>query len=175
MRWQDNDALFFEELKQGHAWQTLPATFLSLQGFQVEIPSLKIRSSIVEASNWKNDIDLYVNGIPLEIKSRNEEFTSPESFPFATTFVDTCAGYDAKEKKPFAYIMVSRPTGAMLALQGNKPTKWIREQRFDRTRRIKDWFYLAPKEQLHPMSRIVTALRSIIEQRGPGICPAPNP
>jgi hypothetical protein len=158
MTWAQNDQLFFKELKEGHAWQHLPAMFFSLCGLTVEIPELSVRGSIKDAGKWLNTVDLVVNGLDLEIKSRNERFTSCFDFPYPTAFVDTKNGFDAKEKKPFAYVMISRPTGGMVWTPSN-PDSWSVEQRWDRVRRIRENFYLVNKKDLLSMDTLIMELK----------------
>lgn len=157
--WSKNDDLFFKELKHGFDWQSLPALFFRLHGLDVEMPRLRVRSSIKEAQNWLNETDLIVNGNHIEIKSRNESFTTPGSFPYSTIFIDTVSGYDAKEKKPTAYIMVSRPTGCMLCIRADNPKGWTIERKFDRVRKIWEDFYLAPRNKLQTMDALVSFIR----------------
>lgn len=159
--WSQNDELFFSELKAGHEWQKLPALFFKLNGLQVDIPELKIRANIKEASKWKDSEDLKVNGQIIEIKSRNEAFTSAESFPYETIFVDTVSGYNAKTIKPTAYIMVSRKTGGMLALPSLSADGWKIEEKFDRTRRIRESFYVAEKKSFKTLDFIISQLKTM--------------
>ena len=157
--WSENDDLFLSELKSGFDWQSLPALFFKLHGLNVEMPSLRVRSSIKEAHNWLDETDLIVNGHSIEIKSRNENFTTPRSFPYPTIFVDTVSGYNAKKKKPTAYIMISRPTGSMLCIRADNSSGWTTERRFDRVREIWDDFYLAPKERLQALDTLLKFIR----------------
>ena len=157
--WGDNDKLFFSELKNGFDWQSLPALFFKLHGLNVGMPSLKIRSSIKDAHNWLNEPDLIVNGHHIEIKSRNESFTTPRSFPYSTVFIDTVSGYDAKKKKPTAYIMISRPTGNMLCIRAGSSNGWTVEHKFDHVRKIWDDFYLSPKERLQTLDVLLQFIR----------------
>lgn len=159
MKWSENDELFFRELRVGHEWQRLPAVFFALHNFSIEMPALSIRESIDQASTWKDQVDLVVEGHPIEIKSRNESFTSPESFPYETIIVDTVSGYDAKLVKPLAYIMISRPTGAMLTLRATTPKGWSKAYRFDHVRRIHDEFYLCDRDKIQTLDCLVKFLR----------------
>jgi hypothetical protein len=159
MKWQHNDNLFFKELKEGFKWQQLPALFFTLHGCNVDMPDLSIRESIKEAHKWLGETDMLVNGQYVEIKSRNEPFTDFESFPYATIFVDTVSGYDAKETKPIAYVMISRPTGAMLCIKGDQSNAWSIERKFDRTRKIWDDFYMCPKSRLQTMDVLISFLK----------------
>jgi hypothetical protein len=160
-KWQNNDELFFKELKQGYYWQHLPLTFFELHGLEVQMPELKFRASIKEAEKWKNSSDLIVNGFIIEVKSRNESFTSPESFPYETILVDTVSGYDAKDVKPLAYIMISRPTGAMLTLRSTSSKGWQKESKFDNIRKITDDFYLCKKKRLQTLDVLVSYIKNL--------------
>lgn len=157
--WSQNDELFISELKAGHEWQMLAACFFKLHGFEVEVPELSIRNSIKQAGNWISSVDLLLNGKKIEIKSRNEVFSSPQSFPYDTIFVDTVSGYDAKAEKPLAYIMISRPTGCMLCLRSDKPNAWKIEEKFDRVRKIKEKFYVCDKKYLQTLDCLVGFLK----------------
>lgn len=160
MQWNQNDKLFFSELRNGFNWQSLPALFFKLHGLNVEMPELKVRSSIDEAHNWLSETDLIVNGHFIEIKSRNESFTTPKSFPYDTIFIDTVSGYDAKEKKPTAYIMISRPTGSMLCIRADKSNGWTVERKFDHVRKIWDDFYLAPRKRLQTLDALLKFIKA---------------
>ena len=124
--WAQNDALFFRELREGHAWQMLPALYFRLRGLKVEMPALTVRESIEDAGRWRNSFDLRVNGHVIEVKSRGETFF--DRFPYESVIVDTVAGYRAKDPKPTAYLMISRPTGAMVGPRsghGRHGARWI--------------------------------------------------
>lgn len=159
MDWSQNDELFFSELKTGHSWQSLPALFLTLQGFKVEMPNLTIRENIREADKYKNSADLIINGKIIECKSRNETFTNINDFPYETIIVDTVSGYEAKEQKPTAYIMVSKSTGSMLCLPSLSSSKWIKKSIKDQIRKILDEFYMADKKLLLTMDKLVKHLK----------------
>lgn len=137
----------------------MPALFFRLQGFQVEIPELKIRSSIKEANKWINSSDLIVNGAVIEVKSRNESFTSKLDYPYETVFVDTVSGYDAKETKPLAYIIISRPTGVMLCLKTLSAKGWKIESKFDRVRKIRENFYVCEPKRLQTLNFLTSFLK----------------
>lgn len=164
--WAQNDALFKKELEEGQLWQNHVGNFLRLSGLDVYIPPLTIRESIAEAGEWIDSKDLVVRGSAIgdqivEVKARNERFTSPESFPYDTIFVDTVSGYDAKKTKPIAYVNISKKTGSMIALPSTSSAGWLTENRFDHVRKIRDDFYLAPKKKFHVIDILVERLRKI--------------
>jgi hypothetical protein len=157
--WSENDELFKKELMEGHDWQSFPALFFQLHKLKVEIPALSIREHISEADKWKDSFDLIVEGIPLENKSRNEEFTCSADFPYHTIIVDTVKGYDIKTIKPFGYIMVSKPTGCLLWLPSLYSNKWTKETKFDNTRKINDEFYVCETKYLQHINTLLNKLK----------------
>ncbi len=157
--WSQNDDLFKSELLKGHNWQSFPALFFQLHGLKTEVPALTIREHISEADRWKNSFDIIVEDIPFENKSREEEFTCNVDFPYPTIIVDTVKGYDAKEIKPFGYIMVSRPTGCLLWLPSSRSDRWTKEIKFDNVRHIKDEFYVCDTKYLQSISTLLNKLK----------------
>lgn len=160
--WHQNDDLFIKELRQGYAWQKFVGMYFELNGLQVQQESeLKIRESIADTHHWTNIPDLVVNGHILEIKSRNLNFTSPQSYPFQTVMIETISGFAAKKPKPLAYIIVSRETGTMLFLGSGKKNRevWHTQSAFDRTRNIQDDWYMVGRSQLQTMDILLDLLK----------------
>jgi hypothetical protein len=160
-KWSQNDTLFIKELKDGFAWQSLPVLFLQLSGLDVEMPELKIREGgISKAAPFFDSKDLIVNKKRIEIKSRKEKFTSPETFPYSTAIVDTVKKFEGREEKPFAYIMVSRFTGSMLWVDCQTWKDWSVIEKFDHTRKYRDKFYVIEREKMRSMDELVKGLKS---------------
>jgi len=99
----------------------------------------------------------------IESKSRNLEFGSdPLSFPYSMPFVDTRSGWDQKEEKPRAVVFVSPKTREMLVVSvEHTRASWTTEERFDHVRKIKDTFYVVPKEKLVSFDTLVKFLRRV--------------
>lgn len=157
--WSANTDLFLKELRAGYDWQILPLFFFRLHGLPAEMPALTIRKDIAEADRWKDSQDITIGTNAIEVKSRNEEFTSSDSFPYPTAIVDTVSGYDAKQQKPLAYVFVSRPTGAMLCVRGTSSYRWTKTKKRDKVRNISDEFYVCPKSELRSMSALIRTLK----------------
>jgi len=159
--WLANDELFLRELREGHAWQMLPATFFTLAGLRVEVPALRERERQSQARQWSDTTDIVLNGWPIEVKSRREAFTSNIDYPYKTAFVDTVSGFEAKTTKPLAYVLVSRPTGAMLCLSVAKTRAvWKVVEKRDRVRDIDERFYVVGSRHLQPVGVLVDALKA---------------
>ena len=161
--WSQNDALFKTLVTEGHAWQALPYIFLRLQGFDVDMPDLSIRADISKADAWLETYDLKVGNKLIEVKSRPFGFTSPTDWPAARlpAFLDITKKWDAKTVKPFAYVFISKPTGAMVATcaMAGAEGRWGRKRCWDRVRKIREEFYTVRREHLVTMDQLVTSLR----------------
>lgn len=90
----------------------------------------------------------------------NETFTSGQSFPYDTVFVDTVSGYEAKETKPLAYVIISRPTGAMVILKTLSSKGWAVESKFDHTRKIQENFYVCKRKHLQTPDVLVSYIKN---------------
>ena len=163
MLWSENDELFRQFVQEGHAWQFMPYTFLRLKGFEVDMPALSIREDISEAHNWLQSYDLKIGDKIIEVKSRKLKFTNPSDWPQsrAPAFLDAKKKWDAKETKPFAYIFVSKPTGAMVATCGlaSARSRWGECTKLDRDRGIRETWYTVGREYLVTMDDLVKSLR----------------
>lgn len=160
MKWSDNNDLFIKELTEGFAWQSIPMMFFKLHNFDVQMPNLEIRDdSIKNAAPFFNSKDLFVNNMRIEIKSRKEKFTSPDSFPYDTAMVDTVKKFTGRTDKPVAYVMISRDTGSMLWVDSTRYKEWDIIERFDNTRKFREKFFVVDKSKLLPMNLLVSALK----------------
>ncbi len=164
MQWAENDELFRKFVKEGHAWQLMPYTFLKLSGFDVEMPSLTIRDDISDAHNWLQSYDIKIGDKVIEVKSRKVKFTSPDDWPHfrLPAFLDAKKKWDAKTTKPFAYIFISKDTGCMVSTCGlaEAHKRWGEITQFDRDRKIEETWYTVERRHLVTMDKLVAALRS---------------
>lgn len=163
MKWSENDELFKSLVTEGHSWQSLPLLFLRLSGLNAEMPDLTIREDITSADEWLETYDISCNGKLLEVKTRPFVFTSPGDWPQSRlpAFLDTTKKWRAKTIKPFAYIFVSKPTGAMVAtcaLAGAE-VRWGKVRRRDHVRNFVEEFYTVGQEHLVTMDKLVAALK----------------
>jgi len=161
--WSQNDALFRSLVAEGHAWQLLPHSFLTLSGFDVEMPDLTIRQDISEAKAWLETYDLKIGDLRVEVKSRPFRFTSPRDWPMPRlpAFLDTTKKWEAKTIKPFAYIFISKPTGGMVATCATEEARgrWGAVNWWDHVRKFNEEFYTVDREHLVTMDVLVEALR----------------
>ena len=162
VHWADNDPLFYGLLSSGHGWQALPYAYFRQHGLNVEMAPFGFRESIAQAGEYRDTVDLRVNGVRVEVKSRPFAFTSMSDWPDdrLPPFVDTVAKYDDRAEKPLAYVFVSQQTGAMLCTDGRlcASRTWGRVERLDSVRGIPETFYTVKPSSMRTMDRLLEVL-----------------
>ena len=58
------------------------------------------------------------------MKSRDFAFICPDDYPYKSVMVDTVNGWDGKDAKPIASLVVSTVTGAILAVRSVTEPRW---------------------------------------------------
>ena len=102
--------------------------------------------------------------LDVEVKSRKFPFTSPADYPYKTAFFDTTEGWDAKEVKPIAVAIVSRPTGVILVASVRHKELWQRDPLAsiaEREIRVKN--YSVKREDLREFGDLVRHLHGVLE------------
>lgn len=151
----------------GHRSEVRVAQLLRYWGYPVADPELVFRpeherSREVLAEFARTQKDLEVGHLVLEVKSRTLSFTCRDDYQFSTVLLDTVAGWNAKEKKPDLYIIVSQPTGAILAVDTRKMASFPVEEKTDFSRKHKDRWFVCPKSALRPHSFLEGFLRALL-------------
>jgi hypothetical protein len=157
-------------VKEGLHHQKMVADFLSRRGVECECPEVDYGDNI---DKWtRKDIDIRVKGGKIiEVKSRSSTcvFTNPGDFPFDDVFVDTVAGWERKEQKPYAYVFVSQDTGAMLWVPGDTRDDWIKKHVYDSFLKYKTWTFCADRAFLRDIEELVKDLQdSDVQMDGDG-------
>lgn len=87
--------------------------------------------------------------LAIEIKERSLSFTSPEDYPYDTVFVDDLRGLGRERLQNFAYVYVSKPTGAWVWLTPlDRDESWQEQTVYDRGRGHDVPTLVAPKSHL---------------------------
>jgi len=162
LAWRDNHALFEQELKKGHSWQTKVGEVLIEAGIPAIVSGIMpVQYTRNKSYNYPEDRDIFIEpDFVIEVKSRNLYFTSPYTFPFDTAIMDTVRGWDQKDPEPRAVVLVSQLTGAMICVNVMEAKKdWSQEVIWDSVRQIKDNTYLCPKKYLRPFDELVEWLK----------------
>ena len=161
--WLSNDALFFSELEKGHEFSVEVARRLRMLGIEATVPPISKRIHVDDRDLYDNEADIIVPGNPLyviEVKSRDLNFECAHDFPYPTVFVDTVRGWEQKNPRPIAIVMISRRTLGTAVVKGSTRRLWTTEQAFDHVRRLSDIFYVMPREHLVGFGQLVTFLRN---------------
>ena len=97
--------------------------------------------------------------LSIEIKERSLSFTSPEDYPYDTVFVDDMRGLGREATQHFAYVYVSKPTGAWVWLTPlDRDESWTEQVVYDRGRGHDVPMAVAPKGHL----RDADSLRALL-------------
>lgn len=159
--WFDNEELFKKRLIDGRKWEDIVAQMFRLRGASVIQPKFEIRESVADRHKYINSVDMFVNGKPIEIKSKELPFLCWKDYPNYYCKIDTVSGYDAKRPKPLFYIIVSKPEFSMLCIPSKieDSKNWEIKEYDDKEANIrKEKWYVCNKNQLYPMSYAIKHL-----------------
>jgi len=96
--------------------------------------------------------------VQLEIKVRSLTFTCPEDFPYPTVFVDDEHGL-SKGPEPFAWIFLSKPTGAWVWTSClDRDDEWSFQKVYDSMRGFTVSTLVAPSGCLRPADQLLRML-----------------
>ena len=151
-------------MTEGHSYNEIVAQRLRSEGIGCTVPELELVTKdedIRRLTRTEKDIILD-NCLILEVKSRNLGFSEdPSLFWQKDIYVDTVSGYEAKEIKPYAYVMVSQKSGNMLVVHSNTKDKWFKKTVTDPYRKVTDVFYKIEKQHLTTWSCLIDDLKGM--------------
>jgi hypothetical protein len=167
--WNFGRDLFEAELQEGHTWaQRVHERFL-YHGLASRLTPYSICDDLDDRWMYAQEQDIHVWDYPIEVKSRRLEFTQdPRSYPYGSAFVDTVFGWDRKETKPLAVVLVSRVTSDMLVVSHKSQQSWGKESSYDRVRNMGEEWYTCPKGLLLPFETLTDWLRARVRARNRG-------
>ena len=150
-------------MTEGHSYNEIVAKRLRSEGIPCQVPDLQLvstKAEIEQMTKFEKDIILD-NGLVLEVKSRNIGFSeNPVMYWQKDIYVDTVSGYEAKEVKPYAYVMVSQKSGNMLVVHSNTKDHWFKKTVTDPYRKVTDVFYKIEKHHITTWSSLIEDLKS---------------
>lgn len=159
--WEENDELFFSELRAGHQWSEYVAAALRKNEIKCHVEPVQYRDSYDDRKRFQNEQDIILDAMPgcIEVKSRRLAFgETASSYPFSTALVDTSSGWERKKPKPLAVVLVSQQTGSMLIVPVSTRSQWGIKTSFDRVRGIDESWLTIRKNQLRSFSELVSWL-----------------
>ena len=162
MDWFENDDLFFAELAKGHQCAAEVCRRLKILGIDAMVPPRSKRIHVDDRDLYDDETDIIIHGTPpysIEVKSRDLAFDCAHDYPYDTAFVDTVSGWNQKQPKPIAIVLVSQVTLSMVVIKGSTRPTWTIKKSFDNVRQISDNFYMVHKEQLVGFWTLVSWLK----------------
>ena len=154
--------LFVSEATIGQTYAEMVADRLNEAEIKCHATELTFAATDAQIKEYENEQDIVFDMMPgcLEVKSRRLKFTdSTSSFPYPDAFVDTCSGWDKKQPKPIAVVMVSQLTNKMLTVPSSTEKEWVKKRSFDNVRQITDIWYYVAKSSLKPFDDLVLYLQ----------------
>lgn len=156
---------YIKAFTDGHSYNRRVAEYLRSRDIKCHAPELQIAKNSAERRHLTlTEKDIVLEGLThiLEVKSSSREFTDdPTQFPYADTIVDTVSSFEDKLQKPCAYILVSKVTGAMVAIGVSSQPRWTKRTFFDNKQQLTDDFYLVKKQDIRHMDDLVEYLLNL--------------
>lgn len=153
---------FRKEATIGHTYTQKALHHLQNNGIKCHTTPLTFAPTPQDRKQYTNEKDIILHTPPgcIEIKSRRLNYTNnPQTYPYPTAFVDTQIGWDLKNPKPLAVILISQKTDAMLVIPTSTHQNWKTTTTFDRIRKITETWYIVDKELLRPIDEFVEWLQ----------------
>ena len=150
--------IFTREVIVGHKWSRYIASTLCNLGIPCTASPLEVELDMSKVHRFENEQDISLDKQPghLEVKSRALVFNDdPKSFPYETAFVDTKIGWDKKNPRPLAVVLVSQKTSHKLVIPTSTQDKWGTKDAVDRVRNIHERWYTVDRSLLRPFSELV--------------------
>jgi hypothetical protein len=159
---------YVKAFTEGHSYNKIVAQYLIDRKIPCSVPELQIAKTAEERRKLTlEEQDIVLDLVPhvLEVKNVSINFSwEPSEFPFPTTIVDTVSSYEDKKQKPIAYILRSKPTGAMLAVGPSSKIRWSKKSLYDKKQQLTDNFYIVKKSDLRSMDELVSYLLGLQEK-----------
>lgn len=164
--WNEDDHGFTDWVKLGHKWQKPVLQALLDGGLPARMPALEVRDHISQARQYRNQADIWVAHLRVEVKSLGTMFTNRWDWPYPTVRLDPVKKYRAKRPTPVAYVFISRETGGMVAIMcGQAQLDVTRGVRDPERGTVDDWI-TAPKDALVSMANLIYYLKADLPAGG---------
>lgn len=158
---------YHKAMLEGHGYNLYVADLLTSFGIPgVEVPEFTMASNLMEIQDkTKNEKDVIVDGLVLEVKSSSRSFRDVDDFPHNPLIVDTVSGFDSKMVKPFAYVIISQTTHHLFAIPVSTKPNWTIRTYYDAQRDHEDRFYMVQKRECRPFLEMVDVLLERAHER----------
>ena len=158
---------YHKAMAEGHEYNKYIGELLRSYGVpNVDVPEFSIATTHDKiADKTKNEKDIVVDQLVLEVKSIAQTFTNADDFPYALVIVDTVYGFDQKVIKPFAYIYVSQMTKETFVIPVSTRQYWTIATIFDHKRQIEVECYFVTKRHCRPLLELIDILLERAHER----------
>lgn len=158
---------YHQAMRDGHGYNLYIADLLANFGVpRVDVPAFSIATTHDEIKEkTKNEKDVIVDDLVLEVKSSSRAFHDIDDFPHNPLIVDTVYGFDSKIIKPFAYLIISQITHNIFVIPVATKYDWTIQTYYDRYRDIEDQFYMVSKRHCRPFIELVDILLERANER----------
>lgn len=159
-------------MAEGHSYNQYVAQRLRDFGIPlVDVPEFSIATTHAAiADKTKNEKDIVVDDLIIEVKSRGISFTDSDDFPYSMILVDTVYGFDQKIIKPFAYVYMSQLTSGVFVIPVSTRQFWTMATIYDHARQIEVECYFVTKRHCRPFLELVDVLLSRAAERAAPSC-----
>lgn len=156
-RWYQFDDAFRAEWERGRDWEQRVVQALKSYGVpRVRAGASGFRDDLDSRREWKNQADIWVGDFRIEVRSLARAFIAATDWDGDLVPIDPTWKFDGKSPRPLAYVIVSRPTQAMLVVwtelkKGFVVQKDVKDRKRGTT---DDWFCVpADWDHLRPFDR----------------------
>ena len=154
-----NSKSFKDALDFGHEGERIVAQRLRDAGLTVKLGDQSHATTAAEKLRHAGSIDMFVNGLPVEVKRYDHVFTRPGDYPFNLIIVDPVKKWDSKKEAPKFLLIISARTDAIIGIDCESKPDWIKEGFSWRPSERKREFYKAPVWLSHPFEEIISTIK----------------
>lgn len=149
--WYEFDDGFRAEWERGREYEDRVVRDLKSYGVPgVRAGASGFRDSLDTRREWKNQADIWVGPYRVEVRSVARQFVGAVDWDGDLVPIDPIWKFDGKTPRPFAYIIVSRPSQAKLVVWTQKKKGFVVQKDVrDRKRGTTDDWYMVPADWDH--------------------------
>ena len=162
-----SNELFHREASIGQTYAERVALELQKRQIPCYATELEFAKNEADRKRFENEQDVVLIDQPgcIEVKSRRLNFRNdPITYPYSTAFVDTVIGWDKKDPKPLAVVLISQNTNGMLVVPVSTQPNWTQNASFDRVRQINENWYQVSKKELRTFNELVFWLKDRLNE-----------
>ncbi len=152
-----DEARFREDMELGQRWVLWTARQLATHGVHGRIPALKVRSQFEDRAAFRDQGDIYVGDLRIEVRSLQVKFRNAATWPYKQVRVDLVGVIESKLKAALI-LFVSRPGKAIVGWRPNVKHLQLERGVFDQRRGVaRDWMVMS-KDRLMDFDQCVQFL-----------------